>query len=391
MDRSEHEDLSAGLPAAEDAALLEENLHLIEDRSDRFVNHFYATLFLESPDLRSLFPAAMDAQRDRLFRALLGAVRNLGAVESFAPVLAQLGRDHRKFGVRNADYDAFGRALITALERYSEDVWVPELEDAWVRAYAYVANAMIAGANEAAAAEPAWWRAEIVAHERRAEDIAVIIVRPDAPYPYRAGQFTSIETPYRPRSWRHYSMATAESPDGLVEFHVRTVGAGFVSGPLVWSAAAGDALKLGPPMGDMAIDKESQRDVLCIAGGTGLAPIKAMVDEMTRWNTARRVTVFFGVRQADDLYDMGALHRLAALNRWLTVVPCVSDDLEFIGEHGTLADVVARHGSWTGPRRLPVWLARHERATLTRLRTSVYPTRASPSTLPRTCTRRRRR
>ena len=247
----------AGLPAAEDAALLEENLHLIEDRSDRFVNYFYATLFLESPDLRSLFPAAMDAQRDRLFRALLGAVRNLGAVESFAPMLAQLGRDHRKFGVRNADYDAFGRALITALERYSEDVWVPELEDAWVRAYAYVANAMIDGANEAAAAEPAWWRAEIVAHERRAEDIAVIIVRPDAPYPYRAGQFTSIETPYRPRSWRHYSMATAESPDGLVEFHVRTVGAGFVSGPLVWSAAAGDALKLGAPMGDMAIDKES--------------------------------------------------------------------------------------------------------------------------------------
>ena len=112
-------------------------------------------------------------------------------------------------------------------------------------------------------------------------------------------------------------------------------------------------------MGDMAIDKESQRDVLCIAGGTGLAPIKAMVDEMTRWNTARRVTVFFGVRQADDLYDMGALHRLAALNRWLTVVPCVSDDLEFIGEHGTLADVVSRHGSVEGPRRLLVWLARH--------------------------------
>ena len=71
MDRSENEDQPIALPAAEDAALLEENLRLIEDRSDRVINYFYATLFLESPELRSLFPAAMDAQRDRLFRALM--------------------------------------------------------------------------------------------------------------------------------------------------------------------------------------------------------------------------------------------------------------------------------------------------------------------------------
>jgi hemoglobin-like flavoprotein len=209
MDWSEDEDQPIAPPAAEDAALLEENLRLIEDRSDRVINYFYATLFLESPELRSLFPAAMDAQRDRLFRALLNAVRNLGTPESFVPMLMRLGRDHRKYGVRAADYDAVGRALITALERFSEDVWVPELEDAWVRAYAYIAKTMIEGANQAAATEPAWWRAEIVAHERRAEDIAVITVRPDQPFPYRAGQFASIETPYRPRSWRHYSMAVS--------------------------------------------------------------------------------------------------------------------------------------------------------------------------------------
>ena len=373
MDRSENEDQPIALPAAEDAALLEENLRLIEDRSDRVINYFYATLFLESPELRALFPAAMDAQRDRLFRALMAAVRNLGAGESFVPMLAQLGRDHRKYGVRAADYDVFGRALITALERYSEDVWVPELEEAWVRAYAYIAKTMIDGANEAAVTEPAWWRAEIVAHERRAEDIAVLTLRPDRPYAFRAGQFASIETPYRPRSWRHYSMAAAESPDGLLEFHVRTVGAGFVSGPLVWRAAVGDQLRLGAPMGEMGIDKESQRDVLCIAGGTGLAPLKAIIGEMTRWNTARRVTLFFGVRRADDLYDMPALHRIAALNRWLTIVPCVSDDPTFIGEHGTLSDVVARHGSWKDHDVFLCGSPDMTRATLSRLREIGVP------------------
>ena len=373
MDGSENEDQATRLPAAEDVALLEENLRLIEDRSDRVINYFYASLFLESPALRSLFPAAMDAQRDRLFRALVDAVRNIGDADTFVPMLAQLGRNHRKYDVSTEDYASFGRALITALEHYSEDVWVPELEDAWVRAYDYIANTMIEGANQAAAKEPAWWRAEIVAHERRAEDIAVITVRPDRPYSYRAGQFASVETPYRPRSWRHYSMATAEGPDGLVEFHVRTVGAGFVSGPLVWSASVGDSLKLGAPMGEMAIDKESQRDVLCIAGGTGLAPIKAMIDEMTRWNTARKVTVFLGVRRAGDLYDIDALHRIQALNRWLTVIPCVSDDPTFIGERGTLAEVVARYGSWAEHDVFLCGSPDMTRATLSRLREIGIP------------------
>jgi NAD(P)H-flavin reductase len=168
-------------------------------------------------------------------------------------------------------------------------------------------------------------------------------------------------------------MACAESPDGLVEFHVRTVGAGFVSGPLVWSAAVGDVLRLGAPMGEMAIDKGSGRDVLCIAGGTGLAPLKAIIDEMTRWNTARRVTLFFGVRRQDDLYDMGALHRIAALNRWLTIVPCVSDDPSFIGEHGTLADVIARHGGWQDHDVFLCGSPDMTRATLSRLRDLGVP------------------
>ena len=61
--------------------------------------------------------------------------------------------------------------------------------------------------------------------------------------------------------------------------------------------AVGDVLTLGAPMGEMEIDKDSQRDLLLLAGGTGLAPLKAIIDEMTRWNTARRVTLFFGVRR----------------------------------------------------------------------------------------------
>ena len=332
---------------ADEIGLIDESLRLLGDQVDRVVGYFYAAMFVEAPHLRSLFPAAMDTQRDRLFRALTGAVGNMAAPERLTEQLTALGRDHRKYGVRPEHYDVLGRALITALQHHHQNVWVPELEAAWQKAYGVMADRMIEGASEAATREPAWWKGEIVAHERRCDDLAVLVVRTDRPYDYEPGQYASIETPYRPRSWRTYSMATAPSPDGLLEFHVRSLSAGWVSGPLVWRAQVGDSLRLGAPMGDVRIDQQSGRDVLCIAGGTGLAPVKALIDGMARWNTARTVTLFFGARRTSDLYDMGALHRLAAVNRWLTVVPVVSDDPSFNGERGLLPDAVARAGAWT--------------------------------------------
>ncbi len=332
---------------ADEIGLIDESLRLLGDQADRVVGYFYAAMFVEAPHLRSLFPAAMDTQRDRLFRALTGAVGNMAAPARLTEQLTALGRDHRKYGVRAEHYDVLGRALFTALRHHHQDVWVPELEAAWEKAYGVMAGLMMDGASEAATREPAWWKGEIVAHERRSDDLAVLLVRTDRPYDYEPGQYASIETPYRPRSWRTYSMATAPSPDGLLEFHVRSIASGWVSGPLVWRAQVGDYLRLGAPMGDMRIDQPSGRDVVCIAGGTGLAPVKAMIDGMARWNTARNVTLFFGARRTNELYDMGALHRLAAVNRWLTVVPVVSDDPSFNGERGLLPDAVARAGSWT--------------------------------------------
>ena len=341
----------ADLPKVElhddEIGMLEESLRLVEGQADRLMGHFYAALFLEAPHLRALFPVAMEGQRERFFRALTGVVAHLREPERLSVMLRHLGRDHRKFGARTEDYDRVGRALITALRTFGSDVWVPELDSAWVRAYDVMARAMLAGAQEAAEHEPAWWRGEIVAHERRAPDLAVLVVRPDRPYDYTAGQFASIETPYRPRSWRTYSMATAPSPDGLLEFHVRALDNGWVSGPLVWRAQVGDVLRIGAPQGDLRIDHDSRRDVLAIAGGTGLAPIKAMLDDMTKWNTSRHFTLFFGVRHTRELYDMAALHRMSALNPWFTVVPVVSEDPMFTGEQGLVADAVARWGRWT--------------------------------------------
>jgi NAD(P)H-flavin reductase/hemoglobin-like flavoprotein len=307
--------------------------------------YFYSHLFLSHPETRQMFPVSMAHQRDRLFAALGDVVARVDDLDALVPILQQLGRDHRKFGTLGAHYPAVGASLLATLEHF-DDRWSPELAKDWTEAYTLVAEVMIAAADEAAEA-PAWWEADVVGHDRRTIDIAVLQVRPRAPYDYSPGQSLSLETGLRPRLWRYYSPANAPRPDGLLELHVKARDGGPVSSALVRRVATGDVLRLGPPVGHLTLQAGSDRDLLLVAGGMGLAPMKALVDEVTRQGPARRVDLFAGFRTEEQFYDAGALRRLEQENPWLTVTVAVSEDKTSALEHGDIGDVVLRHGPWT--------------------------------------------
>ncbi|MEV6841719.1 FAD-binding oxidoreductase, partial [Streptomyces sp. NPDC051133] len=141
------------------------------------------------------------------------------------------------------------------------------------------------------------------------------------PYPFLAGQYTSVETPWWPRIWRNYSFAAAPSPDGLLTFHIKAVPAGWVSNALVHRARPGDVIRLGPPLGSMTVDHTTNSGLLCIGGGTGIAPLKAMVEDVVQHGERRAVQVFFGARTNLELYDLDALLRLQQAYPWLWVRP----------------------------------------------------------------------
>ncbi|MGX1977180.1 globin domain-containing protein, partial [Streptomyces kronopolitis] len=65
--------VSSATPASPDAILIRRTMAEIEPVADKVTSYFYALLFVQYPDLRALFPASMDTQRDRLFKALLTA------------------------------------------------------------------------------------------------------------------------------------------------------------------------------------------------------------------------------------------------------------------------------------------------------------------------------
>ncbi|WP_443333800.1 globin domain-containing protein [Streptomyces sp. CB02923] len=337
------------LDVSPDAKLIRQTLEEIEPVADKVTSYFYALLFVHHPDLRALFPAAMDTQRDRLFKALLTSVKNVDDTDYLTEYLSHLGRGHRKYGTLPEHYPAVGECLLTALARYAPGTWHPEAEAAWVRAYTTISQIMIDAAAENEAVAPAWWQAEVVSHELRTPDIAVVTVRPDQPYPFLAGQYTSVETPWWPRIWRHYSFAAAPRSDGLLSFHVKAVPAGWVSNAMVHRARPGDVIRLGSPSGSMTVDHTTDNGLLCLGGGTGIAPIKALVEDVAERGRRRPMEVFYGARSGHDLYDLDTLLRLEQSHPWLSVRPVVATGRPGGPANslsGQLPDAVRQYGPW---------------------------------------------
>jgi len=196
---------------------------------------------------------------------------------------------------------------------------------------------------------PAWWRGTVVASERKAFDISVLLVQPEPQLDYLPGQSVAIEPASRPRLWRYYSIANAPRPDGLLEFHIRLIDGGAVSMALTSASITDTLLRIGAPIGALTLSQPpSGRDLLMVAGSTGLAPLKAILEQVAGLPQPPKVHLFFGARSPDGLYDLDSLEKMAAQHPWLTVTPSVSGDVKFAGETGSLPDVVARSGDWSG-------------------------------------------
>lgn len=301
--------------------------------------HFYSVLFLRYPQLRALFPVAMAPQRDRLVGALGYIVANASDADQLTPMLRRLGADHRKYGVRPEDYGAVGEALVETLAHFLGEAWNAELHDAWLGAYQLVSSVMIGAAEADAQAAPSWWDAEIVDHQRRTPDIAVITLRPERHYLYEPGQSLSLTCDLRPNVWRFYSPANAPRPDNSIDLHVRIRYGGQLSAALVQSLRVGDQVRLGPASGEGL--RLADGHLLMLAGGTGLAPLKALAEQAAGKDPTRPIDLFVGARTAADDYDRAALRQLAQECPSLRVT-------SVIGEAGSPdpVEMALRRGRW---------------------------------------------
>jgi NAD(P)H-flavin reductase/ferredoxin len=167
--------------------------------------------------------------------------------------------------------------------------------------------------------------AKVFRNELAAPDVSVLQLRLPAGQraKFRAGQYLQLSLP--DGSTRSYSMANAPHESDAVTLHVRHVPGGAFSARLP-RLAAGELLDIELPFGAFSLREEQARPVVFVAGGTGFAPVKSILDDMLKRRIDRPVTLIWAARQADGIYLRAAVARWQKQWPAMRFVSALSDD-----------------------------------------------------------------
>ena len=145
----------------------------------------------------------------------------------------------------------------------------------------------------------------VVSIDKPAPDVAILKLQLPAndPFQYRAGQY--VEFILRDGSRRSYSMATAPHEVGdkpAIELHVRHLPGGKFTDHVFGAMKEKDILRVEGPFGSFFLREDSDKPLILLASGTGMAPIKAIVEHMIWKGSERKAVLYWGCRSKVDLY-----------------------------------------------------------------------------------------
>jgi hemoglobin-like flavoprotein len=122
---------------------IQESFKKVAPISEQAAALFYGRLFEIAPAVKPLFRGDMKEQGSKLMATLAVVVNGLGNLQAILPAASALAKRHVAYGVKPADYEPVGAALIWTLERGLGEQWTPELAQAWGIAYAILSQFMI--------------------------------------------------------------------------------------------------------------------------------------------------------------------------------------------------------------------------------------------------------
>jgi Na+-transporting NADH:ubiquinone oxidoreductase subunit F len=166
---------------------------------------------------------------------------------------------------------------------------------------------------------------------------------------FKAGQFVQFQVPeYELTSepvYRAYSMASNPHVKNIVELEIRYVPNGICTTYVFQHLKQGDPVTINGPYGDFFLS-DTDSEVVFIAGGSGMAPIKSMLNDMVEKHVDRKTSYFFGARAVRDLFLVDDMRELEKKLPNFTFIPALSEPLEedkWDGETGLITEVLARH------------------------------------------------
>ena len=342
-----------GVNPADDAALREvqrllSNSLSLAGGTDEVAGRLRAALVQAQPQLMTMLPGNPHYQREQLAQALTWLVHNLDNPPLLAAGCTRLGAALAECGVQPPQLQLIGAALAEAMRAgMAANGWRQDFDEAWRSTWQHVHEWIVHG-EALTQYQPTAWTAVVESHEVRRPDLAVIRFRPYIPMPFRAGQYARIEVGELPGVWRPYSLAGAPRRDNIVELHVRAKTEAGVSGSLVYRTRTGDEVRFGRAEGAMTLPDDPGRDVLLVAGDTGVVPLKALLIELAATGDRRSAVLFWGVRTLDELYDIDEIAEIARAAYRATVIPVVSEGEAGPYASGLVTDAIAAYGEWSG-------------------------------------------
>ncbi len=186
----------------------------------------------------------------------------------------------------------------------------------------------------------------ILSQEKLTHDITALRIQLDESLIYKAGQYANLSVDLMPGVQRSYSFANPAHMDAQVTFFVRKVPGGEFSTRIYDENVVGKHVVVEGPMGDFWL-RSAQAPLLLVAGGSGLAPVLALLQEAAEQGVNRPAVLLFGARTQADLYGLKTIDEIAS--KWAAgfkFIPVLSqepDDSGWTGARGLVTEHMQAH------------------------------------------------
>jgi CDP-4-dehydro-6-deoxyglucose reductase len=142
---------------------------------------------------------------------------------------------------------------------------------------------------------------------------------------FLAGQYIEFLLPEGKR--RAFSLANPPHEDALLELHVRHIPGGEFTGRIFSTLKEKEILRFCGPLGTFWLREESDKPMVMVAGGTGFAPVKSLIEHAIHHHSQRPIALYWGARNRAGLYLRDLPQQWAAAHTRITYVPVLSDPL----------------------------------------------------------------
>ncbi|GAC1392318.1 MAG: 2Fe-2S iron-sulfur cluster binding domain-containing protein [Ktedonobacteraceae bacterium] len=188
----------------------------------------------------------------------------------------------------------------------------------------------------------------IEAIEPLTHDIRRLVLKlndPNRRMKFSAGQYTSIRIPGGDE-YRAYSMANTPRTRDRLEFIIKVFPGGLFSSLLDGGFTIGQELEVKGPYGVFMLREKYESDIICIGGGSGMAPLWSLLNDMAERGINRKATYFYGARTQKDLFYLDRLQQLEGQLPGFRFIPALSmatAEDAWEGETGLITEVLERN------------------------------------------------